>query len=427
MNISAFERDYLRDLAAQFKEASQTKENLAKRQGWYDINNLKKGARPLFISHYWPVAMNEIFPKGTYKCTSEDALYFERYFLTKLFYVNTLKDDNVVEPVVYAKMPHWMEDYSKMKREVRRTKEDDGSGAFEMIPQIHEEEDINLISEPILHYNKEEAYADFMETKELFDGVLTTIKRPVYFAAKISDEYSWYRGMENTYMDIYDDPDWMKDALQRIADNFEQRFDLLENAGLWGCLDGSDPLGSAGLRYADGINDWRDVKDGDYFNHNLKTNTDWGFSCSEVFTCVSNDTHKEFSMDFDVKAMERFKFCNVGCCEVLDKKIDLVKPFKNCRKVSVSEWCDYETAAAAIKRDYVYSYRAAGTVFLKDHLDREATEKEIRGVLEASKKHDCCTEIVLNIGGCFGANPLEKAVEWSKYTRELIDEYYDKI
>ena len=116
----------------------------------------------------------------------------------------------------------------------------------------------------------------------------------------------------------------------------------------------------------------------------------------------------------------------MGCCEVLDKKIDYIrKNIPNARKISISEWCDYETAAAAIKRDYVYSYKPAGTVFVKEHLDREATEKEIRGVLEAVKRHGCNTELILNIGGSFGKNPYEKAVEWSKMVRELINEYYD--
>lgn len=61
-------------------------------------------------------------------------------------------------------------------------------------------------------------------------------------AAKIADEFSWFRGMENTYMDMYDEPEWMHAALRKITDNFKARFRMLEDAGIWGTLDNSEPL-----------------------------------------------------------------------------------------------------------------------------------------------------------------------------------------
>ncbi len=427
MNITNYEKGYLRELAMQIKEISNSEENKKKIQRWRDNNNLKEGVKPLFMNHYWPVAMNEIFGDNYYNCTSQDALFFEKKFLTKLYYINDLKDDTVCEPVVSAQGAGYIEEFGGMKREIKRAKDDDGSGAYEIVPNIFEPEDIEKFTPPILHYNKEKAYENFMQTQELFDGILTAVRAPLTAGTKTADEYSWYRGMENTYTDIYDDPDWMKEGLQKIADNIMQRNKLVEEAGIFGNFDLSDPLGaSCGLNYADGIDDWRSVKNGDYFNYKIPLKNAWTASIAEVFTCVSNQAHEEFSFAFDKKVVEEFKYVNVGCCEVLDKKIDLIrKYFKNARKISISEWCDYETAAAAIKRDFVYSYKPAGTVFLKEHLDREATEKEIRGVLEAVKKHGCNAELVLNIGGAFGKNPREKALEWSKMTRQLINEYYD--
>ncbi|MFI3325967.1 MAG: hypothetical protein R3Y35_07310 [Clostridia bacterium] len=420
------EKKYLRELATEFKEASETKINCDKRQAWYDLNDLKDGVKPLFINHYWPTAMAEIFPKEIYKCTSEDALNFEQYFLTKLFYVKDLCDDNVVEPLVYSPYEHFLDPYPKMQRQIHRSMSDHGSGAFEIVPTIINTDDICKITSPSLEYDHDLAKRTFEETNELFSGILTTIKKPVYFAAKISDEYSWYRGIEQTYMDLYDEDEWMHEVLKKIADNFNERFDMLEEVGLLGCLDLSDPLGSAGLRYISGMKDYRDIKNGNYFADKSTTKDNWGFSCSEVFSCVSNAMHDEFSFKYDVDAMDRFFACNVGCCEVLDKKIDLIRQFKNAVKISVSEWCDHELAASKIKHDFVYSYRAAGTHFLSEHFDKINGEKEIRSVIEASKRHNCNTEIVLNIGGEFGSNPREKAKEWSKMTRYLIDEYYSK-
>lgn len=418
------ERKYLKELALEYKEISQTKRNNDTRQAWYDLNDLKKGSRPLFINHYWPVALGEIFSEES-TCTTPRAKRLESYFKTRMFYASELQDDNVIEPVVYFNTYHTLESYEGMSRQTRRADSDHGSGAFEMVPTIIEESDIDKITPPKLTYDKERSLADFNVISELFEGILTPVRNPVNFAAKISDEYSWYRGMESTYLDIYDNPEWMHEVLGRIANNFEQRFDMLEQAGLWSCLDLSSPLGSAGLRYITGMKDYRDVV-GSTFNDASYTKDNWGFSCSEVFNCVSSSNHDEFTFKYDIKAMERFQFCNVGCCEVLDKKIDLIRQFKNARKISVSEWCDYETAAATIGEDFVYSYRAAGVHFMPKQWDRANAEKEISGVLESSKRHNCNTEIVLNIGGTFNGDPRKKAIEWSQMTRELIGKYYGK-
>ena len=95
--------------------------------------------------------------------------------------------------------------------------------------------------------------------------------------------------------------------------------------------------------------------------------------------------------------MNLFKYINVGCCEVLDHKVALAKSLPNTRKLSVSEWCDPEYAAKEIGKQYVYSYRAAGTHFVPDQWNKEGAIKEIKSVLEATKAHNCNTEIVFRI------------------------------
>lgn len=424
------EVQYLRELAKKFKETCMTSENEEKRQAWYKINDLKENARPVFINHYWPTALNELFPQNEYYCQSQEGKFYENYFQTRFLYSQELKDDNVMEPIIYSKNEFTLEDYSGFATKIARSMNDHGgTGAYEMIPVLIEESDIDKIKSPILNHDVKKSRENFDMTREIFGDILTVIKEPHTMAAKIADEYSWLRGMESTYLDMYDDPEWMHEALRRIKDNFIERFKLLEEAGIWGCLDSSDPLGSAGLRYATGIKDYRDViaekgENADFFNEKVKLNESWGFTCAEVFNCVSCDMHREFSYDYDKEAMDLFKYVNVGCCEVLDKKVDLAKVFENGRKYSVSEWCGYETAAAALKRDWVYSYRAAGVPFVNPQWDKVSAEKEIRGVLEATKKYGCNTEIVLNIGGTLGENPRQKVIEWSAMTRKLINEYF---
>lgn len=417
------EIEYLQTLAKEYKEAADTALNNKKRQQWYDLNDLKTGAKPLFINHYWPLAMKEILPDEDYVCTSKKGKYFETYLRTRLFYAKELEDDNVIEPVIYSQLCFTIDDYDGFSRQIKHSEEDfSQAGAYEMIPVLNEEEDIEQLKLPVVTYDKEASYQNYLEACEIFEPTLKVIKQPFTMAAKIADEFSWLRGLTNTYMDMYDKPEWMHKALRKIADNFVARFTMLQEEGIWGCIDQSNPLGSAGLRYATGIPDFRDIEDP--FEHKVALSDSWGFTCAEVFNCVSNDMHDEFSFKYDKEVMDLFKFINVGCCEVLDKKVALCDALENTRKVSVSEWCDHEEAADSIKDRYVYSYRAAGIHFVNDEWKKDNCEKEIRSVLEASKKHGCCTEIVLNIGGTLGKHPRKKVVEWSHLVRDLIDEYY---
>ncbi len=425
ITIPIGEVTYLRELAARARACADSDAHAKKRRNWTKLNDLEEGVKPLFINHYWPNALREIFPEDSYTCTTEKGKYFENYLKTKLFYAETLQDDNVIEPVLPCPMIFDIKDYKDITREVSWSKHDShGETAYEIIPVIRERDDINKLTEPVLAFDKVASEKNFREAQEIFEPMLRVIKKGITFAAKIPDEYSWLRGLENTYTDMYDDPEWMHEALKRITENFKKRFTLIEEAGLWGTLDESEPLGSAGLRYATGIPDFRDVKGKDYFNHKVKLADSWGFTCAEVFHCVSSDMHNTFGFEYDKEVVSLFKYMNVGCCEVLDKKMELVRSIANTRKVSVAEWCDVEHAAKEIQKNHVYSYRAAGVHFVPDQWDKAAAEKELRAVLEASKKYNCNTEIVLNIGGSLGNHATQKAVEWSTMTRELIDEYY---
>ena len=338
--IPQHEREYLRELALSYKQLCETPENNNKRKNWYAINDLVEGTLPVFTNHYWPLALSEIFPENSYVCKSEEGKEFELYFKTRMFYAQELKDDNVLEPVVYSKIFFSMEDYTDFETKIEFSSDDVmKTGAYEMIPVLVEEEDVNKISMPKLFYDKEKSRAYFQFTEELFGDILIVVKAPYTIPSKIPDEYSWLRGMESTYTDIYDDPEWMHLALGKIRDNFRQRFLLLEEAGIWGTVDHSEPLGSAGLRYSKELPDFRDVHE-DFFEHKVKLSDSWAFTCAEVFNCVSNDMHDEFGFQYDKGIVDLFKFMNVGCCEVLDKKINLAASLPNVRKISVSEWCD---------------------------------------------------------------------------------------
>ncbi|MDN0043317.1 hypothetical protein [Mediterraneibacter glycyrrhizinilyticus] len=53
----------------------------------------------------------------------------------------------------------------------------------------------------------------------------------------------------------------------------------------------------------------------------------WGRGLAKIFASVSPDMHDEFDIQYMKKAMEPFGYVYYGCCEPLDRKIDILETF----------------------------------------------------------------------------------------------------
>ena len=55
------------------------------------------------------------------------------------------------------------------------------------------------------------------------------------------------------------------------------------------------------------------------------------------------------------KVLSHYGLVYYGCCEALDRKLDMVKKIPNLRKISITPWANLERAAEIIGRNYVVS------------------------------------------------------------------------
>ena len=133
--------------------------------------------------------------------------------------------------------------------------------------------------------------------------------------------------------------------------------------------------------------------------------------------------HEAFALPYNLQLMKLFKWINIGCCEVQHNKVDLVKKVPNARRISISEWCAFETAASEIGTDLVYGFKPSGVPFLGGELHADNVRKELRRVLKAAQ--ECPLEMILNIGGTLGeGDGAGKLVEWTRIAKEEINQVY---
>ena len=61
---------------------------------------------------------------------------------------------------------------------------------------------------------------------------------------------------------------------------------------------------------------------------------------------------REFDIQYSLPLAERFAYTYYGCCEPLWDRLDMLKQFKNLRKVGCSPWSNAETASQVLDRYY---------------------------------------------------------------------------
>ncbi len=419
MKIHQTEFDILQSLARHLAELAEIPENQQKAQLWSQLTDLDPSVRPMLLTHLWPLAWSQVLPdETTLICQNETARRYERDLRQRIWSVENLSDDTVIEPVI--RYPHCVtiQPYGGLTvKKVYASDDHAQTGAAIFLPEIYQKSDIEKLNDPIVRVDTDLRETYRLEAEAIFGGILEVIPEGIYFAAKVIDEWVELRGMGQVYLDMVDDPEWMHEALQIVADNFRSRFLQCEALGVWGPWDASDPLGSTGLRFNPDVPNYPQVK----ARGCLKLNESWAFTCAEAFTKVSPRMHDQFAFKYDRQLMPLFRFANIGCCEVLSDRINYIRSIPNARRITISEWADLERAAKAIGTDYVYGYKPSGVPFISEPWNPALVRKEIREMLSCSQ--GCVVEIILNIGGTLGKNAAKQLIEWNQIAYQEIRDF----
>ena len=142
---------------------------------------------------------------------------------------------------------------------------------------------------------------------------------------------------------------------------------------------------------------------------------------AQIFASVSKDMHEEFDINYMKKLMEPFGATYYGCCEPLDKKMDIVEKLPHLGKVSITPWADVDVAAEAIGRKYVLSNKP-NPAAVSLELDEDALRKEIGRTLAAAKRNDCSIELVLKDISSAGKD-VKNLIRWEQIAMELVKSY----
>jgi hypothetical protein len=281
--------------------------------------------------------------------------------------------------------------------------------------QIVEPADIDKIRMPVVTYDRAATEENFETMNRVYAGILPVRKvgiRGRWFAPW--DELIRWWGVEDALRDLVDRPEMVNAAMARLVDAYLCELDQWEALNLLECNNNNTRVGSGGYAYT------HELPGPDYNPNAVKACNLWGNATAQIFSDVSPKMHWEFALRHELRWLERFGLAYYGCCEPLDRKIEILRRVPNLRKVSVSPWNNVDRAIRQIGGDYVMSRKPNPAVLATDSWQPALAEQDLREFLDRAR--GLHVEVILKDISTLRRDP-RRLWEWEKMAMRVVEEY----
>lgn len=415
LQIKRKEKEILRDLAKRVRDISLDSIHEKNIQRWKAKNALKKDS-PIIICNPPVTAWNEMIPDSTNVIKDRMLRGLEAGLRRTIYRWEHITDDWPITSNIFVPLSQtvsdWMEGHKRPY-----TSEADHSAAF--VPCINGYDDIKKMKFPELLIDRKASERNLESVGDLIGDILTVVQGAPYMRSKgwgesLMDELVEMRGLEQMYMDVYNNPefihevmDFMMKGIMGLLDQYEKEHALFLN-------NRENGLGSLGLGYTDEL-----PKEGFNASH-VTTKHLWGYAQTQEFSEVSPDMFEEFVIPYQSKLLERFGLNCYGCCEANDKKWGIIKKYiPNLRALSVSPFAKHEIAADQLKDRYVYVWKPHAYEMI-GHFDEKFIRDEMKRVFEITK--ECHVVASLMDTQTLYGEP-QRLGRWVEISKEVALEY----
>jgi hypothetical protein len=412
MGFSSSDTGVIRDLAKQVAEiAAQPRQKEAVR-AWKAMNGLKP-IRPMVAIDQIPWHEMNVNDELTLRCEDKSARGIEETLRRIIYRHKHMPADMVVGPVfgVGRSIGGW--DFGMRTHEDKAVSDPQNSvvGHF-YHDQLQTEADLEKIRIPVLSYDKAATAKCVADLDEVFGGILKAVEGIGPPMLNVWDAIVMWRGAENVLVDLGERPEFVHKLMARATAAYTAVVDQLESLGAmtgpqeWIHCTGAftDELPAAG-----------------FVPGRARTKDMWVCGMAQIFSSVSPAMHQEFELDYMNPLYARFGLVYYGCCEPLDRKMDIVRKIPNVRKISMSPWVDVERAAERIGRGFVFSRKPSPAFLATDDWNPGAVEEDLRATLKACRANGCPVELILKDISTVRYQP-QRLWEWAAIAQRLVTE-----
>jgi hypothetical protein len=416
IEITAEDCQVLRSLGETLSEIASDPIHGEKALLWTKVND-RQSSRPAVYINELPWHELNVDDELTLQCTRTWAMDLEQRLRREIYQWRHMPADMVVSPFFVCPLSIKSTSFG-ISEDVDIARTDDASGVYSrhFNRQIKEPEDLEKIKMPTVTYDEAQSDQSYSAMVDLF-GDLMPIK-------KVGQSHIWFTpwdflirwwGIQEAMIDLVMRPEMVHDGVERMVGSWMTELDQFEEQNLLSLDCRNIRVGSGGYGYTD------DLPGDGYDPEHVKPKNMWGCSNAQIFSEVSPEMHWEFAVEHDLKWLERWGMTYYGCCEPLDKKIDVMRRIPNLRKISVSPWNDIQKVVDSVGDDYVLSVKPSPAIFASDRLDADRARKEIADMLDVTngKSH---VELIMKDVSTVKYNP-QQLWEWARIAMETVSEY----
>jgi len=416
IRLNAKDTDLLRRLAAELAEIAALPVHKEKARLWQKLNDLASERPMVWINE---VCWHEMNVNGELTLQAEHpwAREQERGLRQRLYQWRHLPGDMIVSDLLACPLAIHNTGFGIVEDvDIVRTDaaSDVVSRTFHV--QIRDFADLEKIKTPVVTHDEQATEVRYRAMCGVYNGIL-----PV---RKVGQKHIWFTpwdylirwwGVAEAMIDLVERPGLVHAAVDRMVDAWMAELDQFTELNLLSLDCNNTRIGSGGYGYS------RDLPGEDYDPARVGPHNLWGCSNAQIFSDVSPEMHWDFAVQHDLRWLERWRLTYYGCCEPLDKKIEVLRRIPNLRKISVSPWCDTERTVERIGADYVVSRKPSPAIFAEDDWHPERARDDLRRFLERAVG-PCHVELIMKDISTVRYKP-QRLWEWAAIAMEVAEEF----
>ncbi len=404
------DRTIIRDLAKRVAEIADMPIMAERRELWKKHNSLLP-VRPLMLM-FPEGSWGELLPHSVLKCTDNGARGVEWSLRSRIYYYEHFQDDTVIEKEWIVGKAIGNTGWGLSPKHIPST---EARGAWHFDPVIKEPSDLKKLTVPEVTYDEKASQNALAEYQDLFGDILDVKQKGVaHLSFHIMNQYTGLRGLEETMLDMYENPEMLHDAMSFFEEAHKHIVKQYVEMNLLSLNNDSTYNNTGGNGYTDEL-----PKEG--FNPDKVRLCDmWGSAEAQELAQVSPDMHEEFMLSYEKRLLEPFALTGYGCCEDLTRKLDYVFQIPNIRRISIAPHADVDICAEKLEDKYIFSWKPQPSHLVGD-FDEKALRSYIKHTLDVAR--NCVLEMVLKDTHTCQFHP-ERFDIWTQIARELINDMY---
>jgi hypothetical protein len=415
IRLSPRDADVLRQLASELAEIAALPVHQERAQLWQQLNDLQSARPMVWINEICWHEMN-VDDQLTLVTQHPWAQDQERELRRTLYQWRHLPGDMIISNFLTCPLAIHSTDFGIIEDvDVVRTDQTSDIVSRHFNIQIRDFDDLEKIKMPVVSHNEAATEFRFQAMCQVYDGIL-----PV---KKIGQTHIWFTpwdylvrwwGIQEAMMDLVERPALVHAAVERMVDAWIVELDQFESMNLL-ALDANDTrIGSGGYGYTKQLPG--DDLDPQYIRpHNM-----WGCSNAQIFSEVSPQMHWEFAVEHDLRWLQRWGMTYYGCCEPLDRKIELLRRIPNLRKISTSPWCNTQRIVEQIGADYVISRKPSPAILAESDWQPDRARKDLVEFLEQAD--GCHVELIMKDISTVRYQP-QRLWQWAEIATEVAEQF----